>query len=297
MKSLRWYGRLIGLALALSLGVGAGLKPAPTMGQGLPKLILSLGNDGYLPRRAVEEATGAEVKKDLGGFELTDFSLVILSDIPYQGLPSEVQKGLVEFVQKGGSLLVTGGPNAYGSGGYTGTDIGAILPLKPTRIDWLPHPFGPTFIIQPGHPILSSVTIITMAHFNELDLNSGAVEIAQYRAAPKAGASAGGMTGAGTPIGGVTGTPPGTPTVPGGVGIGVVPSPTGAGEAGGIQGGGRRPLPLVAEGRSGDGTIIAIALDLTQTGSWKDRDPFIFNTIKYLMERSKLGPPKPRSER
>lgn len=287
MKPLRWYGRLLGFALVLPL-----FFVSVSMGQDLPKLIFSLGNDGYLPRRAIEEATGAEIKRDLGRVELTDFSLVILSDTPYQSLPSEVQKGLVEFVQKGGSLLVTGGPNAYGSGGYAGTDIGDVLPLKPSRTDWLPHPFGPTFIIQPGHPILSGVTIITMAHFNELDLNSGAVEIAQYRAASKAGVQAGGMTGAGTPIGG-----PGTPAVPGGVGIGVVPSPTGAGEAGGIQGGGRRPMPLVAEGRSGSGTVIAIALDLTQTGSWKDRDLFVVNTIKYLMERSKLGPPKPKSER
>jgi hypothetical protein len=98
-----------------------------------------------------------------------------------------------------------------------------------------------------------------MAFFNELDLNSGAMEIAQYRKASKAAFAGGGDPGGGE-----------------------------------IAGGGRRPMPLIAEGQSGKGTIIAIALDLTQTGSWKDQDRFVVNTVKYLMDQSTLGPPKPR---
>jgi len=250
----RWFA--IGCALTLSVLV-AGVEVSAE--QALPKLILSLGNDSYLPQRAVEEATGAQVRRDLGSFDLTDFSLVILSNIPYGNLPSGVQRGLVDFVQQGGSLLVTGGSRAYGSGGYAGTDIGAILPLKPTRSDWVPHPFGPTLILQPSHPILQGVTVLTMAFFNELDLNSGAMEIAQYRKASKAAFAGGGDPGGGE-----------------------------------IAGGGRRPMPLIAEGQSGKGTIIAIALDLTQTGSWKDQDRFVVNTVKYLMDQSTLGPPKPR---
>ena len=96
-----------------------------------------------------------------------------------------------------------------------------------------------------------------MAFFNELDVNGGAVEIAQYRKGSKA-AFAGGRD-------------------PGG---------------GEIQGGGRRPMPLIAERRSGGGTVLAIALDMTLTGDWKDRDRFAQNCIEYLLQQSRIGESK-----
>ncbi|HZY31519.1 MAG TPA: hypothetical protein VFF86_07735, partial [Candidatus Methylomirabilis sp.] len=121
--------------------------------------------------------------------------------------------------------------------------------------------FGPTLILQPGHPILKGIEIPTMAFFNELDLNGGAVEIAQYRKASKAG-----IVGGGDPGGGQ------------------------------IQGGGRRPMPLIAERSTGAGTILAVALDLTLTGEWKDRHRFAQNCVEYLLQRSRIVPPQKRSD-
>lgn len=293
----RWF--TISFVTALSV-FGAGGAIAAE--QALPKLILSLGNDSYLPQDAIEVATGAQVKRELGRFSLTDFSLVILSDIPYRDLPLEVQGGLVDFIQQGGTLFVTGGSRAYGSGGYGGTDLGAILPLKPIRTDWVPHPFRPTLILQPPHPILQGVIVLTMAHFNELGLNSsGANLIAEYRGGGKAAFAGSGVLATGEGFGPTSEAA--ARAVPGGTGEGGNPSSPGVtsrGEPvspgfsaeGGVQGGGRPGWPLIAEGRSGKGTIIATALDLTQAGGWKDQNRFVVNTVKYLLDQSSLGPPR-----
>jgi hypothetical protein len=197
----------------------------------------------------------------LGDVPLTDISLVVLSNVSHNSLPETVRDGLGDFLGRGGSLLVTGGNQAYGSGGYAGTPLGDLLPLKPDRDDWVPHPFGPTLIFEPGHPILRDVVIPTMAFFNELELNNGAQEIAQYRKASKAAFAGGGDPGGGE-----------------------------------IAGGGRRPMPLIAERSVGPGTILAIALDLTLTGDWKDRDRFAQNCIEYLLYRSRIEPRKPAKE-
>ncbi|MFQ5988962.1 MAG: hypothetical protein ACE5K9_03495 [Candidatus Methylomirabilales bacterium] len=169
----RWFA--VGFSLALSVFVTGVVSSAEEASE---KLILSLGNDTYLPQGAAE-AAGAEVKRDFGDFELTDFSLVILSDISYGSLPWEVQDGLVDFVQEGGSLLITGGPNAYGSGGYQA--MATLLPFEiRAEEDWRPVSFKPVIPIQPAHPILQGVTFRTVGTFNDLNPRRGAVEIAQY---------------------------------------------------------------------------------------------------------------------
>ncbi len=143
-------------------------------------MILSLGDDSYLTWAEVESRSGAVVKRELGESPLTDFSVLILSNLSYASLPDAVRDGLQGYLSQGGSVLVTGGQQSYGSGGYAGTELADLLPLRPSRDDWLPHPFGPTLILQPGHPILKDVEILAMASFNELDLGSGAIEIARY---------------------------------------------------------------------------------------------------------------------
>ncbi len=220
-------------------------------------MILSLGNDSYIRWSELESRAGAVVKRELGETPLGDFSMIVLSDVSYTSLPQAVRDGLREYLERGGSVLITGGMQSYGSGGYSGTELADLLPLRPSRDDWLPHPFGPTFILQPGHPILRQVEVPTMAFFNELDVKGGAVVIAEYRKASKAGVAGGRDPGGGE-----------------------------------IQGGGRRPMPLIAEGSSGAGTMLAVALDMTLTGDWKDRDRFAQNCVEYLLQRSRIEPPK-----
>jgi len=143
-------------------------------------MILSLGDDSYIPWSEVEGRTGAVVSRGFGTSPLSDFSVLVLSNVSYGALPEALRDGLRDYLARGGSMLVTGGNRSYGSGGYAGTDLAALLPFRPAREDFGYHPYGPTYIVQPGHPILKEVTIPTMAFFNELELNIGTVEIAQY---------------------------------------------------------------------------------------------------------------------
>ncbi len=161
-------GLLLGLILFLQ---PVGAEPA--------KFILALGDDSYLPAEAVKAWTGAEVKKELGKHELLEFAVVILSNIPYGGLPGAVRERLSEFISRGGSLLITGGPNSYGSGGYQA--VTSIIPFEiRAEQDWRAVPFKPVIPLQPGHPLLQGVTFQSIGAFNDLNPKPGAVEIAQY---------------------------------------------------------------------------------------------------------------------
>lgn len=171
---------LIGVLLGISLcSYSAAAEPT--------KLVLALGDGSYVPAEAV---TGAEVANELGNRDLMEFAVVILSNIPYDQVPGAVQEHLAEFLDQGGSLLITGGPNAYGSGGYQ-----SMAPLLPfgirTSEDWRSVPFKAVIPVQPGHPILRGVTFRTVGSFNDLNPKAGAVEIAQY---------AGGGTGYPSPL-------------------------------------------------------------------------------------------------
>ncbi|MFQ5990488.1 MAG: hypothetical protein ACE5K9_11290, partial [Candidatus Methylomirabilales bacterium] len=144
------------------------------------KLILALGDDSYIPAEAVNVWTGAKIKRELGRHDLLEFSLVILSNIPYGALPHRVQELLPEYASQGGSLLITGGPNSYGSGGYQA--VSSLIPFViRTETDWVSGPFRPIIPVQPNHPILEGVTFRTVGTFNDLNpRTSGVVEIARY---------------------------------------------------------------------------------------------------------------------
>ena len=225
-------------------------------------MILSLGDDSYITWSEVESRTGAVVKRELGTSPLIDFSMLVLSNISYPGLPEALQDGLQKYLERGGSVLVTGGRQSYGSGGYAGTALADLLPLRPSRDDFGYHPYGPTLLLQREHPILRGVEIPTMGYLNELDMNPGAVEIAQYR---KAFART------------------------------IIVDPRDPSRTL-IEGGGARlPMPLIAERSAGSGTILAIALDMANPLDkeiWKDRDRFAQNCIEYLLQQSRIEPPK-----
>ena len=240
---------LVGVLVGLTLS----LHPAAA---GAAKLILALGDDSYIPSNAVQ---GAEVKKELGEYELVEFAVVILSNVSYGGLPAAVQGGLSEYLGRGGSLLITGGPNAYGSGGYRA--IADILPFEiRAEQDWRAAPFKPVIPLQPGHPILEGVTFRTVGTFNDLNPKSGAVEIAQYAG--------------------------------GGLGRGI-----GGGPGGAVLGGGTYQSPMIAERRVGQGTVVGVAFDLGQEArsGWADGARFVRNLLTYLVALSPLEP-KPREK-
>lgn len=156
-------------------------------------MILALGNTGFLNAADIQAATGAAVKQDMGQFQLKDFAVIVLANVAFAGLPGPVQQGLVEYVNNGGAVLITGGSQSFGSGGYQ-----AIAPIIPFEIratgDWRPTPFRSPIPIQPGHPIMAGVTFLTIGAVNDMNPRADASEILQ---AAGGGSAAGRVTGSG----------------------------------------------------------------------------------------------------
>ena len=156
-------------------------------------MILVLGNATWLNPSDIRAATGAVVKQELGNFQLKDFAVIVLANAAFTSLPGPVQQGLVEYVNIGGTLLLTGGSQSFGSGGYQ-----AVAPIIPFEIrasgDWRPTPFRSPISIQPGHPILAGVEFLTVGAINDMNPRADASEILQ---AAGGGSAAGRITGRG----------------------------------------------------------------------------------------------------
>lgn len=58
------------------------------------------------------------------------FDVVILGDISREEFRASQVEMLQDFVHEGGGLLVMGGHNAYGGGGWSGTPLAEMLPVK-----------------------------------------------------------------------------------------------------------------------------------------------------------------------
>ncbi len=86
--------------------------------------------------RALQDILGsnAEVKlltlADLADDNWDNCDMLALADTPAAELPTEVQQNLRTWVENGGGLLVTGGRNAFGPGGYARSKLADILPLR-----------------------------------------------------------------------------------------------------------------------------------------------------------------------
>lgn len=244
-----------GMALLLALAC----LPAVAAAQSA-RMILALGNIGFLDPQGIQAATGAVVKTEMEKFQLKDFSVVVLANVAFPTLPAAVQQGLTQYVNDGGAVLITGGSQSFGSGGYQ-----AVAPIIPFEVrsasDWRATPFRPPVPIQPGHPILAGVTFITVGNLNDMNPRAGATEILQ---AGGGGSAAGRVTG--------------------GIGPGGVPGK-------GAIGGGSYAYPLIAELAMGAGHVIGIAFDLNEFSGMRDRDLFVRNTVGYLLSVSRIGPP------
>jgi hypothetical protein len=105
--------------------------------------------------------------------------VIVLADIRLADVPQEVSSQLVDLVGRGGALLLTGGRNGFGAGGY-----GAIAELVPFLIrapeDFVARPFKPPVLMVPGHPGLAGGEFITIGNFNDMNPKPGATEILQY---------------------------------------------------------------------------------------------------------------------
>ncbi len=62
---------------------------------------------------------------------LQSYDLVILEDVPAEAIDPVIQEQLASFVRDmGGGLVMVGGPDSFGSGGWRGTPVAEILPVE-----------------------------------------------------------------------------------------------------------------------------------------------------------------------
>ena len=62
--------------------------------------------------------------------DLGRYDVVVLADVPHAALSDGAIAALESFVRGGGGLLVAGGTQSFGPGGYLGTRLATILPLR-----------------------------------------------------------------------------------------------------------------------------------------------------------------------
>jgi hypothetical protein len=157
------------------------------------RVILVLGDASFIDASSVQQATGAEVSRD-SSRPLKDVAVLVLANTPLPSVPQSIQDGLVDYVGAGGTLLITGGSQSFGSGGYKA--VSSIVPFEiRSDNDWRFISFRPPVPVQPGHPILAGVTFLTVGTVNDMNPRRDATEILQSPGggrAPDASGAAGG---------------------------------------------------------------------------------------------------------
>lgn len=93
------------------------------------------GSAGYLQRALDHENIDVEVRGPRGlpstAKELEKYDLVLVSDVPAHFVGAGQMQALDSYVSSlGGGLIVAGGEDSFGSGGYQGTKIEQILPVR-----------------------------------------------------------------------------------------------------------------------------------------------------------------------
>jgi len=93
-----------------------------------------------------------------GDFKL--FDVIILGDLDRTFMSRAQMEQFRKFVNDGGALLMLGGHNSFGPGGYAGTDVEAVLPVTcgPRSQPQEPTPFIPQLTAAGElHPIFAGV--------------------------------------------------------------------------------------------------------------------------------------------
>jgi Ca-activated chloride channel homolog len=69
------------------------------------------------------------------GSDLTSYDLLVLADVAKAALSPGQQELIESYLREGGGLLVAGGPDSFGSGGYLGTRLAGLLPVRQDPTD------------------------------------------------------------------------------------------------------------------------------------------------------------------
>ncbi len=110
---------------------------ASTIVKGEPKVLVVRGDETVAAelvsalrteRQVVETALPEALPSDIA--RLADYDAIVLVDVPRSRLTDQTMTALQVYVQDlGRGLVVIGGPQAYGAGGYTSTPLETALPV------------------------------------------------------------------------------------------------------------------------------------------------------------------------
>jgi len=101
-----------------------------------PRILVLEGNSGAsgsFARALADEHVAADVRSARGlsrDFDFGRYDLVALADVPRAQLPEPTLAALDSFVRQGGGLLVAGGTQSFGPGGYMATRLEQMLPVR-----------------------------------------------------------------------------------------------------------------------------------------------------------------------
>jgi len=101
-----------------------------------PRILVLEGNSGAagsFARALAAEHVAADVRSARGlprDFDFGRYDLVALADVPRAQLPESTLAALDGFVRGGGGLLVAGGTQSFGPGGYMATRLEQMLPVR-----------------------------------------------------------------------------------------------------------------------------------------------------------------------
>jgi len=87
----------------------------------LEAVVKRLGHD---PEVADLSTRGGQFDRPLSGYDA-----VVLDDVPRSRLAPQFQTALANYVQRGGSLVMVGGDDSFGLGGYHGSAIETAMPV------------------------------------------------------------------------------------------------------------------------------------------------------------------------
>ena len=88
-----------------------------------PERLLVQGNDPQMKAQAA----------DLDPEQLANWKTIVIGDLPAAAISQEQISSLVEWVDKGGALLLLAGPESMGPDGLTTTPLSELLPIKPLK--------------------------------------------------------------------------------------------------------------------------------------------------------------------
>lgn len=123
--------------------------------------------------------------------ELLGLDVVILAGLPAEALTREQQRMVLDVVANGGGLLVVGGPDAFGAGGYAESELARALPvvaqaLKSGERDYTRGKHR-VAVTQQQHPVTAAIPASALAQvtqIHEVELRPGATTLLEAKESP-----------------------------------------------------------------------------------------------------------------